>query len=65
MNKINSELIKIGQIFTSFPATESSCDDTSRANRKKNRKANLERYANKFCHNFDYKIWVCDTKSNL
>ena len=34
MNRINSELIKIGRILTSFSVTESSCDDTSRANKK-------------------------------
>ena len=32
---------------------------------KKIRKAVLEKYANEFCHHFDYKLWVCDTKSNL
>ena len=64
-NRINSELIKICRILTSFLVTESSCDDTSRANKKKIRKAILEKYANEFCHHFDYKLWVCDTKSNL
>ena len=38
MNRINSELIKIGRILTSFSVTESSCDDTSRANKKKSAK---------------------------
>ena len=64
MNRINSELIRIGRILTSFSVTESSCDDTLRAN-KKIREANLEKYLNKFCHHFDCNIWVCDTKSNL
>ena len=50
MNRIISELIKIGQILTSFSVTESSCDDTSRANKKKIHEAVLEKYADEFCH---------------
>ena len=65
MNRINSKLIEIGRILTSFSVTESSCDDTSRANEKKIREAIFEKYANEFCHHFDYKLWICDTKSNL
>ena len=65
MNRINSELIKIGRILTSFSVTKSSCDDTSRDNEKKIREAIFEKYANEFCHHFDYKLWVWDTKSNL
>ena len=38
MNRINSELIKKGQILMSFSVTETSCDDTSIANRKKSAK---------------------------
>ena len=64
MNKINSELINIGRILTSFSLTKISCDDTSRAN-KKIREAILEKYANEFCHHFDYRLWVCDIKSSL
>ena len=65
MNRINSELIEICQILTSFSVTESSCDDTSRATEKKIREAIFEKYANAFCHQFDYKLWICDIKSNL
>ena len=32
---------------------------------KKIRKAVLEKYANEFCHHFDYKLWVCDIKSDF
>ena len=35
MNRINSELVKIGRILTSFLVTKSSCDDTSSGNKKK------------------------------
>ena len=38
MNRINPELIEIGQILTSCWVTESSCDDTSTANEKKSAK---------------------------
>ena len=41
MNRINSELIKIGQILTSFSVTKSSCDDTPRASKKKIREASF------------------------
>ena len=41
MNRINLELIKIGRILMSFLVTESSCDDTSRAN-KKNPQSNFK-----------------------
>ena len=34
MNRINSELIKIGRKLMSFLVTESSCDDTLSANKK-------------------------------
>ena len=34
MNRIISELIKIGRILTSYSVTESSCDDTPRASKK-------------------------------
>ena len=42
INSINSELIKIGRILTSFSVTETSCDDTSRASRKKSAKQFLK-----------------------
>ena len=38
MNRINSKLIEIGRILTSFSVTESSCDDTPRASKKKSAK---------------------------
>ena len=65
MKRIISLLIKIGQILTSFSVTKSSCDDTLRVSKKKIRKAVLEKYANKFCHHFDYKLWVCDIKRDF
>ena len=65
MNRINTKLIEIGRILTSFSVTESSCDDTSIANKKKSAKQILEKYTNEFCHHSDYKLWVCDTKSIL
>ena len=55
----------MGRILMSFSVTETICDDTTIANRKKIREAILEKYANKFCHHFDYKLWVCDIKNDL
>ena len=51
MNRINSELIKIGRILTSFSVTESSCDDTSRAN-KKNPRSNFREIRERILSSF-------------
>ena len=64
LNRINSELIKIGRILTPFSVTDTCCNDTSIVNRKRIYKATLVKYVNKFCHHFEYKLLVCDTKSN-
>ena len=65
MNRINSELIKKGRILMSFSVTETSCDDTSIADRKKIREPILVKSANEFCHHFDHELWVCYIKSDL
>ena len=65
MNRIISELIKIGHILTSFSVTKRSCDDTLKVGKKKIRHAVLEKYANKFWHHFDYELWTCDIKSDF
>ena len=64
MNRTNLELVKKSRILTSFAVTESCCNDTPRDS-KKIREAVLEKYANEFCHNFYYRLWVYDTKSSL
>ena len=52
MNRINSELIRIGRILTSFLMTESNCDDTSRANKIKIREANFREIRKRILSSF-------------
>ena len=67
MNRIISELVKIGQILTPFSVTESSCDDTSRANKKKSAKQFLRNTRTNFVIILimNDELWICETKSNL